>query len=290
MTEDEWLTSSDPEKILEFLRGKASDRKLRLLAVACCQTSGLCNPDRFLSALLTFAEAFADGQAMATQAPTRPHGEPYPHRLLQSALVHCEAWVSAWNTVSVVVFTSRCQWSPLLPPPPPYIAEVLFDVFGNPFRPVPIDSSWLTWRDGTVVKLAQGIYDDRAFDRLPILADALVVGWALLRSRPTIRDGMTYEEVERVLGKATCIVSGDPRPGPIPCNHLYPQGKDWSGGEIIWWVEYEKDAQGYLRVVRWKVRTETPEWLSEVQGLLGLQPQYLSVESGGRPLPEPGGR
>jgi len=26
---------------------------------------------------------------------------------------------------------------------------------------------------GTVIKLAQAIYDDRAFDRLPILADAL---------------------------------------------------------------------------------------------------------------------
>jgi hypothetical protein len=29
------------------------------------------------------------------------------------------------------------------------------------------------WRTATVVQLAQGIYDDRAFDRLPILADAL---------------------------------------------------------------------------------------------------------------------
>jgi hypothetical protein len=27
--------------------------------------------------------------------------------------------------------------------------------------------------DGTVVKIAQAIYDDRAFDRLPVLADAL---------------------------------------------------------------------------------------------------------------------
>ena len=35
------------------------------------------------------------------------------------------------------------------------------------------DVSWLAWNDGTVVKLAQAIYDDRAFDRLPILADAL---------------------------------------------------------------------------------------------------------------------
>jgi hypothetical protein len=34
-------------------------------------------------------------------------------------------------------------------------------------------ASWLTWKDGTVVKLVQGIYDDRAFDRLPLLPDAL---------------------------------------------------------------------------------------------------------------------
>jgi hypothetical protein len=32
---------------------------------------------------------------------------------------------------------------------------------------------WLNWNDGTVVKLAEGIYNDRAFDRLPVLADAL---------------------------------------------------------------------------------------------------------------------
>lgn len=47
------------------------------------------------------------------------------------------------------------------------------DIFGNPFRPVTIDSAWLAWNDGIVVQLAQGIYEERAFDRLPILADAL---------------------------------------------------------------------------------------------------------------------
>jgi hypothetical protein len=31
----------------------------------------------------------------------------------------------------------------------------------------------LTWNDGIVIKLAQAIYEERAFDRLPILADAL---------------------------------------------------------------------------------------------------------------------
>ena len=33
-----------------------------------------------------------------------------------------------------------------------------------------VDPSWLT---STVVQLAVGIYDEKAFDRMPILADAL---------------------------------------------------------------------------------------------------------------------
>jgi hypothetical protein len=53
------------------------------------------------------------------------------------------------------------------------VCDLIRDIIGNPFRPVSLEPSWLTWNDGTVVKLAQGIYEDRAFDRLPILADAL---------------------------------------------------------------------------------------------------------------------
>ncbi|MFL5341777.1 MAG: hypothetical protein ACJ8F7_16655 [Gemmataceae bacterium] len=52
-------------------------------------------------------------------------------------------------------------------------AQLVREVFGNPFRPVAIDPDWLTWRDGTAVKLAQTIYDDKRFDIMPILADAL---------------------------------------------------------------------------------------------------------------------
>jgi hypothetical protein len=44
-------------------------------------------------------------------------------------------------------------------------------IFGPlPFRPVSLDPSWLT---STVIFLATAIYQERAFDRLPILADAL---------------------------------------------------------------------------------------------------------------------
>jgi len=34
MTEQEWLAGTDPKPMLEFLRGKASERKLRLFAAA----------------------------------------------------------------------------------------------------------------------------------------------------------------------------------------------------------------------------------------------------------------
>jgi hypothetical protein len=48
--------------------------------------------------------------------------------------------------------------------------RLLLCVFGNPFRPGAFDPAW---RSETVVALASGIYAERAFDRLPILADAL---------------------------------------------------------------------------------------------------------------------
>jgi hypothetical protein len=49
-------------------------------------------------------------------------------------------------------------------------AALLRDIFGNPFRPVVFDPSW---RTSAVVALATDIYEERAFDRMPILADAL---------------------------------------------------------------------------------------------------------------------
>jgi hypothetical protein len=55
--------------------------------------------------------------------------------------------------------------------PPADQCVVLRDVLGNPFRRPTADPAWLT---STVAQLASGIYADRAFDRLPILADALL--------------------------------------------------------------------------------------------------------------------
>jgi hypothetical protein len=51
--------------------------------------------------------------------------------------------------------------------------DTLREVFGNPFRRVSLSPAWPAWEGGTVVKLAQAIYEERVFDRLPVLADAL---------------------------------------------------------------------------------------------------------------------
>jgi hypothetical protein len=50
-------------------------------------------------------------------------------------------------------------------------AGLVREVVGNPFRPVAFDPRW---RTEDALGLARGIYEDRAFDRLPLLADALM--------------------------------------------------------------------------------------------------------------------
>jgi hypothetical protein len=49
-------------------------------------------------------------------------------------------------------------------------ATILRDVFGNPFQPAEFAS---TLRTPTTLRLAQAIYDERCFGRMPELADVL---------------------------------------------------------------------------------------------------------------------
>ena len=74
MTEAEWLACNDPKPMLEFLRGKAGDRKLWLYAAACFRRirHGTCwakgqhvlhspqGPDKLERAIAT-TEQYGDG-------------------------------------------------------------------------------------------------------------------------------------------------------------------------------------------------------------------------------------
>jgi hypothetical protein len=49
-------------------------------------------------------------------------------------------------------------------------ADSLRCIFGNPFRPIRFNS---TWRKPQAIALARTAYDERSFEDLPLLADAL---------------------------------------------------------------------------------------------------------------------
>jgi hypothetical protein len=63
VTDAEWQACADPEPMLEFLRGKASARKLRLFAVACCRRVGHLLRDERSRRAVEVTERSADGQA-----------------------------------------------------------------------------------------------------------------------------------------------------------------------------------------------------------------------------------
>jgi hypothetical protein len=166
MTESEWLNATDPTPMLEFLRDKGSERKLRLLACACCRhmdrrgnVTGL--------AVVELAEQVADGLLPLGEAVRR---EASVRRLF------VDTWALAPASFALVRLLARDPqaWRPL-----PRTA-LLRCLFGNPFRPVALDPGWLTWHDGAVVKLAQAAYEERELPaghldtaRLAVLADAL---------------------------------------------------------------------------------------------------------------------
>ncbi len=52
-------------------------------------------------------------------------------------------------------------------------ARLVRELFGNPFRPMRFDPAWCDAQDAVVTRIATAIYQDRSWEDLPILADAL---------------------------------------------------------------------------------------------------------------------
>src|SRR5690349_8425646 len=62
MTELEWLASRDPQAMLTFLRGRASERKLRLFACACFRLRPGTLAEKRDRHVVKLAERYADGE------------------------------------------------------------------------------------------------------------------------------------------------------------------------------------------------------------------------------------
>jgi hypothetical protein len=192
MTEQQWLTETDPKPLLEFLKGKASARSYWLFTANCWRRwEHMLEDDKSRNGIIAL-EALAEGQTIEDQhlnlmvggeiciccggkygssvsglssaaglssiglaLSRRPEDAAYTAIYSMQMVADAEA-AEAEQAESDKY---RRIYRPL-------IAEI----FGNPFRPVTVHPSWLT---SDVRLLATGIYEEKAFDRLPILADAL---------------------------------------------------------------------------------------------------------------------
>jgi hypothetical protein len=171
MTEEEWVTTADIGVMLDYL-ALGSDRKLRQFACECLLRSWQ-QPlwDRHAKVVEVY-QRYLDGNATPTEW-FEVYSEAGGIELGGSLqdLISTEPLESA-RRIAGLSHGMQMRWAGIRPQPigPSDDAAILREVFGNPFRPVAFDPSW---RTSTVLALANGIYQERAIDRLPILADAL---------------------------------------------------------------------------------------------------------------------
>jgi hypothetical protein len=69
MDEQRWLACEDPHQMLEFLRGRASDRQLRLFDCACCRRLWHLLTRDEVRAAVEVAERFSSAASSRRQPP-----------------------------------------------------------------------------------------------------------------------------------------------------------------------------------------------------------------------------
>jgi hypothetical protein len=201
MTEAEWLACTEPQDLLEVLRCRVSDRKLRLFAAACARWVWDLLPDERCRQALEVAERFADDAASSADL-RKAHGmvEEVFEALLSDPCEQGAYYRQLYAVDAVLVQPEEGE------PADARVhgvaacggnlnatdaeaakrqerfaqASLIRDIVGNPFRPVPIDPAWCSWHGGTGVRLAEAIYENRDLPsghldpaRLATLADAL---------------------------------------------------------------------------------------------------------------------
>jgi hypothetical protein len=188
VTEAEWQSGRAWRGMLQFVRGRASGRKLRLFMVACCYRVWDCLLTRAEADGVMAAERYADGQASDVEVGAA-------HQAIESA-VYKRHSPADYVTIPGIEIVQPCAETAVWvaggrvearsgPDDEGYHGrlraleeeerrgqvELLRDLFGNPFRPVEFEPRW---RTTDVIELARSIYEEKAFERLPILADALM--------------------------------------------------------------------------------------------------------------------
>ena len=205
MTENVWRDCGNLYAMLTFVQSRLSARKLGLFAVACCRRISRHFRDPRSIAALDVNELYADGLVTVEELESAAYlaleandelfcGRPddligrtaaeVPCGLRSSFDPHRIGWAICTTVGEVAIeaaLDSRDGDADTEDASESAQSKEIFaqmalldEVVGNPFRPTSIDPIWLSWNDATVRRIAQGIYEERAFDRLPILHDALL--------------------------------------------------------------------------------------------------------------------
>jgi hypothetical protein len=202
MTEAEWLSSSDPMEMFWDIHDSVSERKAALFTVACARSAPLAEVPELLESAIAVIERAAEGgdagevekvSSVARDAcghAVREYGlDTAPHFLALTALrlttqpfADCAAHVPLFLAKAVQELMGAAEAEQLAR----LHADLLRDVIGNPSRLPPPRRKRASrgrsrarpapappWRTADVLGLARSIYEERRFEHLPILADAL---------------------------------------------------------------------------------------------------------------------
>jgi hypothetical protein len=198
MTENEWLACNDLRSLLPIFYDKGSQRKRWLFIIACWRSIWHLLPEICQEIVVAF-ERFVEKEAGPGELVALLDGfDPARVALgnLSGAIQAAHAigqlpseW--RWREVSddnrysfdnrhMVYYVSRSTAEALAKSIPwamarRFQAELLKDITGNPFHPpLLLLPDVVAWNDRTVPKIAAGIYAEYAFERMPILHDALL--------------------------------------------------------------------------------------------------------------------
>jgi hypothetical protein len=181
MTEQEWLECDDLQFMIEYLEGKASDRKMRLFGCACCRRAWHLLTDERSRKAVEVCELFADGLADHSELEAAKQSA---HLAVEDNVdtsmdenwsafdaVETNAGVKAYNAADLAADTLRnYEFADRREDEMRAQMHLLRDVFGNPFRRVRFVARW---RTDAAVAVARTMYEEREFAAMPLLGDAL---------------------------------------------------------------------------------------------------------------------
>jgi hypothetical protein len=194
--------------MLEFLRGRATDRKLRLFGVACWRRASYLIELEHQQRAVEVAERYGDGLASLPQlAAVRGAAlgvaagtgwtaateavrtvSRHTHRAGDRSAAGPDVWRVSMASGSLAlvrdsppargrrrVAASEAVLRAVLTQQRREQTALLRDILGpRPFRPVTVNPDVLAWNDRLVPRLAQAIYEERRWGDMPILGDALL--------------------------------------------------------------------------------------------------------------------